>query len=277
MRPATSPAPTAVVGHVEWVTHAFGSPPVPGAIADLRDPIREPAGGGGVAAAAIARACGPAVLLTALGNDDAAADCARGLDRPGLEMVAAHRDAPQTPVLSITGPDAERTIMVVGPRLQPRGGDRIDWQRVAGCAACYYAGEDPDALVHARTAPTLVVTARRLADVRAAGVRPDVLVASAADPDEHAVGLPDALRPEWLVLTDGARGGTVVAADGSRWTYAAATPPGPVLDAYGCGDTFAGCLAAWLGRGADMPAAIAAASAEAARCATWRGGLGPVR
>jgi sugar/nucleoside kinase (ribokinase family) len=50
-----------------------------------------------------------------------------------------------------------------------------------------------------------------------------------------------------------------------------------VLDAYGCGDTFAGCLAAWLGRGADMPAAIAAASAEAARCATWRGGLGPVR
>lgn len=276
MHPGRPPAPTAVVGHVEWVTHATGALPAPGGISDLRDPLREPAGGGAVAASAVARATGRALLFTALGNDAAAQECATGLERSGLRVLAAHRDAPQTPVLSIAGPSGERTIMVVGPRLQPGGIDPLDWSLLAECGACYYAGEDPAALVQARRAGTLVVTARRLVDLVAAGVVADVVVASGADPDESPAGLPDALRPEWLVLTDGARGGRVVSRAGGTWEYPAHPAPGPVVDSYGCGDTFAGCLAARLGHGAALPDAIAFAAAEAARCATWRGGLGPV-
>lgn len=275
MHPATPPAPTAVVGHVEWVTHAIGSLPARGTIADLADPIEEPAGGGAVAAAAIARAAGSALLFTALGEGGAAEAAARLLRRPGLEVLAASRRAPQTPVLSITAGDGERTIMVVGPRLQPRGTDSIPWGRIPECAACYYAGEDPEALLHARAAPMLVMTARRVADARDAGVRPDVIVGSASDPDEDPSALPAALAPEWTVLTAGASGGVVIHRGGSRTRYAAEPPPGPVVDTYGCGDTFAGCLAAHLGRGGGIGAAVAHAAAEAARCATWRGGLGP--
>lgn len=277
MHPATPPAPTAVVGHVEWVTHAIGSPPARGTIADLADPIEEPAGGGAVAAAAIARATGSALLFTALGDGHAAATASGLLDRPGLEVVAARRATAQTPVLSITGSDGERTIMVVGPRLQPTADDPLDWARLGQCRACYYAGEDPGALLHARAAPVLVVTARRNADVIESRVVADVLVASAADPDEDPSALPAGLRPRWTVLTDGPRGGTVTHRDGPSWRYPAAPTPGAMVDAYGCGDTFAGCLAAALGRGDAMEQAVHFAATEAARCTTWRGGLGPER
>ncbi len=271
--PAT--APTAVVGHVEWVTHARGRLPVPGGISDLREPITEAAGGGGVAAAAIARAADPVLLFTAIGTGPAADAARRALERPGLEVHAAPRPHAQTPVLSVTHPDGDRTIMVVGERLQPRAVDVLPWHRLAGCASCYYAGEDPDALVHARQAAVLVVTARRAHDVRAAGVTPDVLVASAADPHEDPSAVPSALAPEWTVITDGARGGIVRSRRGGEWAYAAQAPPGPVVDTYGCGDTFAGCLAAFLGRGQSIDQAIAHAAREAARCTTWRGGPGP--
>ena len=277
MHPATPPAPTAVVGHVEWVTHAIGSLPARGASADLADPIEEPAGGGAVAAAAIARATGSALLFTALGKDHAAATASALLGRPGLEVLAARRAAAQTPVLSITESDGERTIMVVGPRLQATAEDPLGWARLATCQACYYAGEDPGALLRARSAPVLVVTARRTADVLESRVVADVIVASAADPDEDPSSLPAALRPRWTVLTDGPRGGTVTHRDGGSWRYPAAPRPGEMVDSYGCGDTFAGCLAAALGRGDQMEQAVVFAAGEAARCTTWRGGLGPVR
>lgn len=277
MHPTAPPAPTAVVGHVEWVTHATGTVPPRGAIADLADPILEPAGGGAVAAWAIARFTGSALLFTALGNDHAAREASTLLGRPGLQVLAASRVAPQTPVLSVAERDGERTIMVVGPRLQASGDDPLPWARLAGCGACYYAGEDPGALRHARTAPVLVVTARRLADLVDADVVPDVIVASAADPDEDPSGLPAHLRPRWTVRTRGARGGTVTSREGDAWDYPAVPAPGPVVDSYGCGDTFAGCLAAALGHGDDMARAVQRAAGEAARCATWRGGLGPER
>jgi ribokinase len=180
-------------------------------------------------------------------------------------------------VLSITHPDGDRTIMVVGDRLQPRADDALPWDRLAACGACYYAGEDPQALVRAREAPVLVVTARRVCDIREAGVLVDVVVGSAADPDEDASGLSGALAPAWTVTTRGAGGGLVRSASGGEWTYEAMRPPGTVVDTYGCGDTFAGCLAAFLGRGEPIEQAVRLAAREAARCATWRGGPGPTR
>jgi len=48
----------AVVGHVEWATHALGAFPGPGEIRSLDDPFDEPAGGGAVAALQAAKAKG---------------------------------------------------------------------------------------------------------------------------------------------------------------------------------------------------------------------------
>ena len=275
MTAAHPPGAVAVVGHVEWVTHALGSLPRRGHIADLSDPLSEPAGGGGVAACAAARLGALTTLVTALGDDEPAARSRTILEARGVEVIAAGRTTPQTPVLSITEADGERTIMVVGPRLQPGPDDPVDWQRLGAMDAAYYAGEHPGALVHARRAATLVVTARRLDDVRAAGVRPDVIVASASDPDEDPWGLPEALAARAIVVTDGPRGGTVHEPGGAARAYDPAAPPGPVIDAYGCGDSFAAGLAVGLARGLDIHEACALGAAAGARCATWRGGLGP--
>ncbi len=264
-----------VVGHVEWVTHALGRVPAPGAIADLSEPFDEPAGGGAVAAAAVARVGGQALLFTAIGADLAAARGARVLADRGVEIVAATRPAPQTRVLSITDPGGERTIMVVGTRLQPTAADDLPWSRMPGLRAAYYAGEDPGALVHARAARCLVLTGQRLSDAIAAGVRPDVVVASGADPDEDPWGLPGALAPEAIVLTDGPRGGTVHRPGTSVLRFAAVPPPGPIVDSYGCGDSFAGVLALALARGHALAEAVPLAATAAAACVTWRGGLGP--
>lgn len=274
--PAGAPSPSVgVVGHVEWVTHALGRVPGPGDIVDLTEPLEEPAGGGGVAAAAMARFAGSALLVTSLGNDSTAGRAEAMLVSRGVELIAARRDAPQTPVLSIASRGGERTIMVVGARLQPRGDDPLPWDRLARLDAVYYAGEDPGSLEHARRARVLVVTGRRLADVRAARVRPDVVVASAADADEDPWGLPAHLAPSAIVLTEGAAGGVMHEEPGSRRRYAPVPPPGRVVDSYGCGDTFAAVLTASIGRGDSLDAAAAAAAQAGALCATWRGGLGP--
>ena len=274
MTAARPPGSVAVVGHVEWVTHALGALPRRGQIADLHDPLGEPAGGGAVAACAAARLGAPTTLITALGDDDAARDSRAILEKRGVEVVAASRRQPQTPVLSITEDDGERTIMVVGPRLQAGPGDDLPWALLADVAGAYYAGEHPGALEHARAASVLVVTARRLDDLRAAGVRADVVVASASDPDEDPWGLPKPLMAGAIVLTDGSRGGAIHRGGGIT-RYAPVTPPGPVVDTYGCGDSFAAGLTVGLARGLDIADACALGAHAGAQCATWRGGLGP--
>jgi ribokinase len=274
--PVGAPSPSVgVVGHVEWVTHAFGRVPAAGEIVDLRDPLQEPAGGGGVAAAAMARTARSAALFTAMGDDDAARSAADELAFRGVRVVAAPRPGAQTRVLSITSPGGERTIMVVGSRMQATGEDALPWDDLAAMRAVYYAGEDPQALLRARAATILVVTGRRLDDLVEAGVRADVVVASAADTDEDPWGLPPKLAPRAIVLTDGAAGGIIHEAGCAPRRYAPAPLPGEMVDSYGCGDTFAAVLAVSLGAGASLDDAATAAARAGAACATWRGGLGP--
>src|SRR5256885_5121101 len=61
----------AVVGHVEWVEFArVEAVSRPGEIAHAFETWEEPAGGGAVAAAQLARLAGSCSLFTALGSDD---------------------------------------------------------------------------------------------------------------------------------------------------------------------------------------------------------------
>jgi len=265
-----------IVGHVEWVTHALGEVPARGHIADLHDAFTEPAGGGGVAAVAAARLGAQVCLLTAFGDDPAAERSSSLLRGAGVDLAAVRRPTAQTPVLTITDVAGERTIMVVGDRLQARAADGIHEAALAGAAAAYYTGEDPALLAEVRArVPILVVSARRRADLVAVGVTPDVLVGSLNDPDEDPRDLPHDLRPPWLVHTDGRNGGVIIAADGTRSRYLPASPPGDVIDTYGCGDTFAAALTVGLGRGLSVADAAAIGARAGAACTTWRGGIGP--
>src|SRR3954453_17329872 len=258
----------AVIGHVEWVTFADGPVPATGEIALLADPFTVAAGAGAVVAVELARRGVATTFFTALGAD-AAGDATRAfLTGHGVDLRAARRAAPQTAALTILSPDHERTIMVIGANLHPEATDDLGWHALAAFDAVYFTGGDPATVEAARTAPLLVVTARRLAVLAASGVRTDVLIGSANDPGERVDGVPLPQPPCVIVQTRGAGGGTWRAEDGSGGEWQSVPPPGPLRDSYGAGDCFHAVLTASLGGGATMPEALAAAALAGAEAGT---------
>jgi ribokinase len=106
----------------------------------------------------------------------------------------------------------------------------------------------------------------------AAGAAVDVLVRSGSDAGETVAAGEIEPRPALEVATAGERGGSYVRADGRTGRFAAAPRPGPVVDAYGCGDSFAAGLTFALGRGDELDGALELA----ARCgAASLAGRGP--
>ncbi len=263
----------AVVGHVEWVTHARGPMPTAGTITYLDDPLDEPAGGGAVAAAQIARLGADCLFLTAVGDDDTGSRAVAALERIGVRVRAAVRPLPQTRALSAVDADGDRAIAVVGTPLHPEAGDDLGWADLARCDAVYVTGRDPATLDHARRARVMVVAARRWRVLARWHGLVDVLVGSARDPDEQPPpGVPPT-PPRAHVMTDGAAGGAFTVAGGPVRRWRAEPPPGPLVDTYGCGDSFAGGLTAGLGAGMDLPAAVALGAACGASVSAARGGL----
>jgi ribokinase len=268
-------ARVAVVGHVEWLTHALGVMPGPGEITALAEPFEEPAGGGAVVASQIAKLGCECVFFTALGADEAGRRAREGLEDLGVRVHAGRRGHPQTRALSATDPGGDRAIAVIGRPTAPRADDPLPWEELDDCDAAYFTGRDPLTLAHARRARVLVVTARRLEVLQAGGVRADVVVGSASDPSEAV--RPDDLpvAPGVIVWTEGARGGRFRRADGTEGRWEAVPPPGPPVDSYGCGDSFAAGLTVGLGRGLPLAGALALGARCGATCLTGRGGLVP--
>jgi ribokinase len=258
--PSSRPLRLAVIGHVEWVTHARAPfYPRPGDIVHLEDPFEQPGGGGAVSAAALARMGAEVTLFTALGCDGRSR---APLERLGLRIEAAERDAPQTPALAFTDPRRDRTILVVGERLFPTADDPLPWKRLAEMDGVYFTGDDPRTLRLARAAPVLVVTARRFDALVASGVRADALIGSRTDPGEQFDLARLSVQPRHVVVTDGARGGT---------GYTAVPAPGPVVDTYGAGDTFLAGVLFGLSAREPLAEALARGAREAAAAVTWRG------
>ena len=253
----------AVVGHVEWVTFAAVERlPAPGDIVHATETWDEAAGGGGVAAVQLARLAGRCDFLTACG--DAAAARLRDL---GVRVHAAQR--PTRRAFTHTEATAERTITVLDERVVPQIADDLPWPDLAACDAVYFTGGDAGAARAARAARLLVATPRAfdaLGDVEV-----DVLVMSGNDHQETAWA--DGLRARRRVLTDGARGGRWIG-EGPGGTWAAAPLPGPAVDAYGCGDSFAAGLTYGLARGDDIQGALDLAAQCGAACLTGKGPYG---
>ena len=133
----------------------------------------------------------------------------------------------------------------------------LPWADLESADAVYFTAGDGGALVHARSARRLVATARHLEPVDEAGVEVDVLVASAADAGERY----EAGRLARRAARRGAhgrrsQGGTWEDADGASGRWEATVLPGPVSDAYGCGDSFAAGLTYGLGAELSLPEAL---------------------
>jgi ribokinase len=249
--------------------------PRPGEITYLAEPFDEPAGGGGVSASQVAKLGAECLFYTAVGSDEAGRASAAILAEVGVEVLATVHPGAQTRALSAVGASTDRAIVVVGGPTSPRIEDALPWDELAGCDAAYFTGHDSATLAAARRARILVVTSRRLRQLVESGVRADVLIASASDPSEAVDPERLPVQPAAIVWTDGERGGWYRRADGAQERWAPSPPPGPGVDTYGCGDSFAGGLTTGLARGLDLDAALALGARCGAACFTGRGGLGP--
>jgi ribokinase len=277
-----------VVGHVEWVEFArVARVPHAGEIVHAVDFFAEPAGGGAVAAVQLRRLAGAAIFLTALGTGADAERAESELrERHGITVCAGVRPAPQRRTFTFLDDDAERTITVLGERIVPHRDDRLPWESLGELDAIYLTGGDADAVRAARAARVLVATPRAMDALARSGVRLDVLVGSATDPGErYEPGMLDP-EPRVVVRTRGADGGAWEVGGGGAqpppWlpagqrsgSWRAAPLPGPEVDAYGCGDSFAAGLAFGLGAGMMLGEAIELAARCGAACLCGRGPYG---
>ena len=244
-----------MIGHVEWVEFIrVEHVPRPGEIVHALETWEEAAGGGAVAAVQLANLAGSASLFTSLAADALGRRSREQLAAQGVTVHAATADGSSRRAYTYVDGDGERTITVLGEKLLPHGGDgTLPWDELGRADAVFFVSGDVETLRHARNARVLVATARELPTLARGGVEVDVLVGSGEDDGEryHPGDLDP--PPRVVVTTAGALGGWMQ--PGGPFT--AAPVPGPVEDAYGCGDCFAAGLTYALAEGRPLEEAVA--------------------
>ena len=262
----------AVVGHLEWCEFAeVPHVPRPGEIVHAAEAFEEPGGGGAVSAVQLCKLAGDATLFTAFGDDETGRRAEARLRELGLRVEARFHPEPQRRGFVHLDSAGERTITVLGPRLGPRGADPLPWELLDDVDAVYLTAGDVEAVREARRARTLVATPRGLDTLTEAHVELDALVSSGRDPGErYRPGDLDP-APRVVVRTLGAAGGEWETDGGERGRWGPAPLPGPVRDAYGCGDSFAAGLTYGLGAGWSVEKAVELAARCGAACLTGRG------
>ncbi len=257
----------AVVGHVEWVqfipVERF---PRPGEVIHATAAFTRAAGGGGVVAGVLARLGAQVDFFCALGDDEAGRAAAAQLQELGVRLHVAWRAAPTRLAVTLLDERGERTIVTIGERLAPRGGDPLDWDLLAGAAGVYFTAGDADALRRAREAPLVVASPRAREALSEPGAAVDALVFSSHDRDECAWAQRAQARSRLLVRTEGEHGGHWSGA--SEGTWPAVPAPGEIRDAYGCGDSFAAGFTLALARGLTVAEATQLGARCGAECLT---------
>ena len=259
----------AVVGHVEWVEFArVDELPSAGEIVHARESWEEAAGGGAVAAVQLVNLAGSCLFFTALADDELGRRSKTELEARGVTVHAGRARSPQRRAFTHLDDGGERTITVIGEKLRPSGEDAsLPWEELARCVAVYFTGGDTAALRAARRAKVLVATSRELPTLKAAGVEIDILVGSGEDPGERFEPGELDPPPRIVVTTAGGLGGWIRPGGPFR----AAPIPGPVADAYGCGDCFAAGLTYGVASGLPVDEAVTIGARCGATVLTSRG------
>jgi ribokinase len=243
---------------VEWVESVLvDRVPAAGEIAHGMQDWSEPAGGGAVAAAQLLRLAGACDFFTALGDDEHGRRAVERFAELGIATDVEWFGATRRAFVQVDA-HGERTITTVGAKLRRRRLPPMD-----GYDAVFFVAGEPGALRAARAARFVSVTPRELPTLLEGGVRLDLLVGSGTDPGERYDG---GLDVALVVRTEGLHGGT---ADGRR--YEAASPPAPIVDTYGAGDSFAATLTYALARGDELDDALAFAARAGAAVITGKG------
>jgi ribokinase len=262
-------ARVAVIGHVEWVEF-ISVPRLPGSgdIAHARQAFARAAGGGGVVATVLAELGHEVDFFCALGDDADGNAAAKQLSAARIRVHAAWRNQPTRRAVTLLDDRGERTIVTIGERLEPRGADPLEWDRLQGADGVYFTAGDRAALARGRAARVLVASPRGR-DALQDGPSIDALVYSGHDHDEREWAQRLGDRARLIVETQGPEGGAWWGESEGRWK--AAPLPGAPHDAYGCGDSFAAGFTASLAAGASVAEAAACGAACGARCLTRPG------
>jgi ribokinase len=259
-----------VVGHVEWVDFvSVPRLPVHSEVLHADSAFARAGGGGAVAATVLVELGAEVDFFCALGADTEGRAAVAQLEERGVRVHAAWRDRPTRRAVVFLEPGGERTIVTLGDRLEPRGSDELDWQRLNDAEGVYFTAGDNGALQHAHASPIVVATPRAREVLEADGAWVSALVFSEGDDDERAWAKRVASHARLLVATEGVRGGRWWGDSEGRW---AATPlPGPPRDDYGCGDSFAAAFTFGLGRGDSVAGAAVLGAQAGARALTCVG------
>jgi ribokinase len=269
-RPYSSRVRLAVVGHIEWVEFIpVGRLPDPGQVVHADGVFARAAGGGGVVAGVLAELGAQVDFYTALGDDEYGRSAARQLTERGITLHAAWHEEPTRRAFTLLDASGERTIVTIGARLDPLGSDELDWGRLRDVAGVYMTAGDRAALEAARQAPVLVASPRARTALAGDGPPIDAVVLSASDQDERQWAERAAPRTRLMVATEGKAGGRWWGEAEGRWK--AAEPPGPAVDSYGCGDSFAAGFTFGLASGMPIDRAAALGARCGARCLTRPG------
>jgi ribokinase len=262
----------AVVGHVEWIEFArVERVPVPSEIVHADEAWEAPGGGGAVAAVQLAKLASGCLFLTALGDDALGRRAHEEIEALGVRIETTWRPEPQRRAFVHVDSAGERTITVIGERLGPSAADPLPWEELAGMDAVYFTAGDVGAVRAARTARTLVSTARGIEALREAGVELDALVSSSKDAGERFEPGDLDPPPRLVARTAGPAGGSFETSDGRAGRWEPAPLPGPLDDAYGAGDCFAAGLTFGLGEGRTPEEALALGARCGAAAMTGRG------
>lgn len=262
----------AVVGHHEWVTFArVPSVPTSGEIVHATAWWDGPGGGGAGAAGQLAKLAGEASFFTAFGDDAQGHAATEELEALGVTVHAIFRPARTRRAVTHVDPSGERTIPVLGERLEPSGDEGLPWDSLRDFDAVYFTAGDVSALRAARRARVLVATTRVFPFLVRAGERLDAVVGSSDDPSE-IFELDDLVpTPDLIVMTEGSRGGTYRVTGEAPRPFDAVTPPGEIADRYGAGDSFAAGLTFGLGEGRPVSDALGLAARCGAAVITGHG------
>jgi ribokinase len=260
----------AVVGHVEWSDFAsLERYPDEGEVVHAHAWSARPGGGGTVAAVALTLLGARVDFFTALGRDAFGEASVEALRARGVRVHVAWRHHPTRRAITYLTTGGDRTIVVMGPRLEPRGEDDLNWAALDDVAGVFFTAGDPEALRRARETPVLVASPRGREALESEGVVLDGLVFSESDADEAAWATRLQARARLVVATRGHTGGRWWGESEGRWD--AAAPPGPVRDYYGAGDSFAAAFMAGLAAGRSVAEAAELGAFAGALALTWVG------
>ena len=261
----------AVVGHIESVEFlAVDRWPQPGCISHAQQRLEEPAGAGAVIAVQLAQLLDrPVHFFTALGRDSVGEACVQRLQQRGVEVHVAWRDGPTRRGISLVGGvgdrSGDRAITVIGDRLTPVLSDPLPWDVLQQCDGAFITAADAALVQAARSVPVLAATPRvGLAVLESAGVQIDALIGSGLDPAELVAPGDLVPSPRVQISTEGAAGGLISTGD----RYSASALPGPFVETYGCGDSFAAGVFAGLAAQWPLKTAIQLGCQLGAACAT---------